>query len=90
MFACTVARKNKLDKWLWRRRTAMSVDRIWSLTRQPFILSYTPRVQHQCKWEIFMAERTGCTVCGVIHVYDQLTFQHQIITDDSICLVRIL
>ena len=31
-----------------------------------------------------MAGCTGCTVRDAIHVCDQLTYQHQIITDDSI------
>jgi hypothetical protein len=63
---------------------SVSVDRIWRLTRQPFILPCTPRVLHRCKWEIFAAGRAGCTVCGAIHVCDQLTCQHQIMTEDSI------
>ena len=63
---------------------SVSVDRIWRLTRQPFILPCTPRVQHCCKWEIFAGGRAGCTVCGAIHVCDQLTCQHQIMTEDSI------
>ena len=67
-----------------RRCMSVSVDRIWRLTRQPFILPCTPRVQHRCKWEIFAAGRAGCTVCGAIHVCDQLTCQHQIMTEDSI------
>lgn len=62
----------------------MSVDRIWRLARQPFILPCKPRVQHQCKWEVFAGGRAGCTVCGAIHVCDQLTCTHQIMTEDSI------
>lgn len=62
----------------------MSVDQIWYLTRRPFVLPRTPRVPHQCKWEVFGYDRAGCTVCGSIHTCDQLTCEHQIITDDSI------
>jgi len=62
----------------------MSVDRIWYLVRQPFIFPSTPRVQHQCKWEIFAYGRAGCTLCGALHVCDQLTCKQQIVTDDSI------
>ena len=62
----------------------MLVDRIWSLARQPFIFPCTPCVQHQCKWEIFAYGPERYTLCGALHVYDQLTCHQEIVTDDSI------
>lgn len=62
----------------------MSADRIWRLIRQPFIFPTAPRLPHTCKWEVFASGRAGCTLCGAVHVCDQLTCEHKIITEDSI------
>lgn len=44
------------------------MDRVWRHLHTPFELCQSARDLHECSFEVFDADRAGCTRCGYIHV----------------------
>lgn len=49
-------------------RPCRELDRIWRYLHTPFELCSRARGLHECEWQVFDADRAGCTRCGYIHV----------------------
>ena len=44
------------------------MDRIWRHLHTPFELCPRARGLHECQWQVFDADRAGCTRCSYVHV----------------------
>lgn len=51
-----------------KKQMCENMDRIWRHLHTPFELCPTARGLHQCEWQVFDADRAGCTRCSYVHV----------------------